>query len=88
MEVVVQLNREAAAEIARDEESSPERALPGLEKLGLTLEPMHPGESDPALATYFTVEVPDAATADRAIGALRDHDAVEAAYVKPAEEPP
>lgn len=88
MEIVVQLNHEAAAEIARHEEKSPEQALPGLDELGVTLKPMHPGESDPALATYFTVDVSDAAAADRAIGALRDHDAVEAAYVKPAEEPP
>ncbi len=86
--VVVQLNHEAATELARRTATDSERTLPGLEHLGHSLEPMHPGESDPALASYFTVEVPDAAAAGRAIAALREHDAVEAAYVKPSEEPP
>jgi hypothetical protein len=86
--VVVQLNHEAATELVRRKATGPERALPGMENLGISLDPMHPGESDPALASYFTVEVPDAAAADRAIAVLRAHDAVEAAYVKPSEEPP
>ena len=90
MEIVVQLNRAAAAKLVRKAETSPgsEQPLPGLEDLGLSLEPMHPGESDPALASYFTVEVPDADTADRALGALRRSDVVEAAYMKPSAEPP
>lgn len=90
MEIVVQLNQGAATERARKTEASsrPEQSLPGLEDLGLSLEPMHPGESDPALAAYFTVEVPDADAADRAIGALRRSDLVEAAYMKPSAEPP
>ncbi|HEY2715004.1 MAG TPA: hypothetical protein VGI73_02160 [Solirubrobacterales bacterium] len=86
--VVVQLNHEAATELVRREATGSGRTLPGLEQLGRSLEPMHPGESDPALASYFTVEVPDAAAADRAIAVLREHEAVEAAYVKPSEEPP
>lgn len=90
MEIVVQLSQGAAAELARETEASAgaEQSVPGLEDLGLSLEPMHPGESDPALASYFTVEVPDADAADRALGALRRSDAVEAAYVKPSSEPP
>ncbi len=90
MEIVVQLSHTATAELARKSEASPgpEHPLPGLEDLGLSFEPMHPGESDPALAAYFTVEVPDADAADRALGALRRSDAVEAAYMKPSAEPP
>lgn len=90
MEVVVQLSPGAVARLAREAGAGTgaEQSLPGLEDLGLLLEPMHPGESDPALAAYFTVEVPDAAAANRAIEALRRSDAVEAAYVKPAPEAP
>jgi hypothetical protein len=40
-----------------------------------------------ALAAFFHVEAPDAQL-DSLAAALRDHDAVEAAYVKPAGEPP
>jgi hypothetical protein len=88
MKIVVQVNHEAATELARHEGTSTGHVLPGLESLGLSLEPMHPGESDPVLSTYFTVEVPDAAAAERAIGALGQNEAVDAAYLKPAEEPP
>jgi hypothetical protein len=57
-------------------------------RLGLSLVPQHPGETDPLLAPYFTAEVADPALAESALSALRDSPAVEAAYVKPAEEPP
>jgi hypothetical protein len=90
LEIVVQLNQGAASELTRATEASSasEQSLPGLEDLGLALEPMHPGASDPALAAYFTVEVPDAEAADRALEALRRSDVVEAAYMKPSAEPP
>ena len=90
LEIVVQLSQVAAAELARKTEASPgpEQPLPGLGNLGLSFEPMHPGESDPALAAYFTVEVPDADAANRALDALRGSDIVEAAYMKPSAEPP
>lgn len=89
MEVVVQLSPGATAAFAHEAEEGPrEKLVPELEELGLSLTPMHPGESDPRLASYFTVEVTDAKAADQAIDALLQSDAVEAAYVKPRAEPP
>jgi hypothetical protein len=56
--------------------------------LGLILEPVHPGTTDPQLSTYYTAEVPDRAAAERAAAELRQCRAVEAAYVKPPEALP
>ncbi len=52
------------------------------------LEPVHPGASDVWLASAFSMEVADAGQAVQAARRLRDLPFVEAAYVKPAEEPP
>jgi hypothetical protein len=59
-----------------------------LEKLGVELEPMHPGTRDPFLAPYFIVEVPDSETAERIVTHLRQSGAIEAAYIKPLDELP
>jgi hypothetical protein len=59
-----------------------------VEERGLSLEPEHPGETDPLLTPYFRVEVPDEAAAEDVSAALRTSEAVEAAYVKPADELP
>jgi hypothetical protein len=56
--------------------------------LGITLEPVHPGVSDPTLASYFTVEVPDEDTAKRVIERLKLRKGVEGAYIKPSDELP
>jgi hypothetical protein len=89
LEIVVQLNRSAAAELSDEQGASPRQRqlVPELEDLALSLDPMHPGAGDPALSSYFTVEVPDA-EAERAVETLQRSDAVEAAYMKPAAEPP
>ena len=59
-----------------------------IEAFGLTLEPMHRDTDDPTLQSYFVVEVPDHATAQRVMARLRQLEAVEAAYVKPPDELP
>lgn len=58
------------------------------DELGITLEPMHEGAEEPELQTYFTVEVPDAQTAERIAERLRACAAIEAAYLKPTDELP
>jgi hypothetical protein len=58
------------------------------DEFGAALEPMHPGSEDPLLAPYFTVEVPDPATAERVIVSLRNCEAVEAVYLKPPDAMP
>lgn len=58
------------------------------EELGVLLESMHPGTEDPFLVPYFIVEVPDSAAAQKAIARFRQSKAIEAAYLKPADELP
>jgi hypothetical protein len=58
-----------------------------LDELGVQLEPLHPGVSDPDLAGQFFASVDDA-SAEAVCIRLRGHAAVEAAYTKPAGSPP
>lgn len=57
------------------------------EALGVRLQPVHPGETDPLLAPYFYAEAPDS-EAERIAAELAALPGVESAYVKPAAEPP
>ena len=65
-----------------------ETILRVIEAFGLTLEPMHRDTDNPSLQSYFVLEVPDDATAQRVMDRLRQSEAVEAAYVKPPDELP
>jgi hypothetical protein len=65
-----------------------EELLRIIETFGLALEPMHRDTDDPNLQSYFIVEVPDHATAQRVINRLQQLEAVKAAYVKPPDELP
>ncbi len=65
-----------------------ETLLQTVEDSALTLQPMHPGTSDPALQTYFIVETPDAVTAQQIIDRLLPLETVMAAYVKPLDALP
>lgn len=58
------------------------------EQLNVALEPMHASIEDPSLMRQFTVEVGDHARADEVVQAFLRCEAVEGAYVKPAEGPP
>jgi hypothetical protein len=57
------------------------------EELGVELQPVHPGETDPLLAPYFYVAAPDS-EAERIAAELAALPGVEGAYVKPTAEPP
>ena len=60
-----------------------------LDQLGVSLAATHPGSDEPSLAPFFTVELPDdAELLARVLEILQESPAVEAAYVKPADEPP
>lgn len=88
MEVTVKIRPEYAAslqELAADPTIT--ELLGIVEERGLSLEPEHPGETDPLLTPYFRVQVADEAAANEVSQALRTSEAVEAAYVKPADEP-
>jgi hypothetical protein len=58
-----------------------------LGRFGVELTPQHPGLSDPNLAAYFTVSAPSFAQAEAIAAALRELDAVEAAYIQPPPHP-
>jgi hypothetical protein len=90
MQIVVKLSQEAAEAIrgVRPPSRAGERLRAVVAKLGLRLEPMHPGTSDLSMQQYFTLEVEDQEAASRAITTLQQDPTVEAAYVKPADEFP
>ncbi len=90
MQITVQVSADVAR--ALNQQGTPnadsQALLRTIETLGLTLKPMHPDTDDPNLQNYFTVEVQDAATAQRVADQLRQSDAIKAAYVKPPDELP
>lgn len=55
--------------------------------LGVSFRALHPDSEDPALASYFVVEVPDPGAAQDVVARLRHSPAVRAAYVKPPDTP-
>ncbi|MCW3991519.1 MAG: hypothetical protein NWE79_02335 [Candidatus Bathyarchaeota archaeon] len=59
-----------------------------VDRLGVSLKPIHPGTDDPLLSQFFLVEVPDEATAENVIAGLKKSKAIQAAYLKPPDEMP
>ena len=57
-----------------------------LARLGLSLRPMHPDIEDTELARYFTLVGGSIRQDETTLVALRDLDAVTAAYMKPEAE--
>jgi hypothetical protein len=57
-------------------------------RAGATLVPQHPGVDDPDLSRWYVARVSDEVAAERLVAALLASDEVEAAYLKPQEEPP
>ena len=56
-------------------------------EFGVSIHPIHPGVPIPQLASYFAAEVADRNTADQLVSRLHAAGVVDAAYVKPADEP-
>ena len=90
MQVMLQIQPAAAMTLRQGLGSSAAAAelLQKAKKLGIVLRSFRVPSMSSALASGFTVEVPDRATADRVIQELRDCDAVEAAYLVPPTELP
>ncbi|MBA2515532.1 MAG: hypothetical protein H0V26_14590 [Solirubrobacterales bacterium] len=57
-------------------------------RAGVALRPLHPGVDDPALATFYVADAPDADAAEALRRDLVDLPGVQAAYVKPPDAPP
>ena len=89
MQVVLKLSQNAA-ETLHGLRPSPEgeqlRAM--VAHLGLRLEPMHPGASEPSMRQYFTTHFADKTAASNVVAQLQQNPSVEAAYVKPGDELP
>jgi hypothetical protein len=56
-------------------------------RLGVSMEPVHPGTDAPDLLTHFAVYVDDAEKARAVAESLQRSDAVEGAYVTPSTSP-
>jgi hypothetical protein len=89
VEISVQLRPDVALALQGEGGGMPEAEELGrrAEALGVQLQPVHPGETDPLLAPYFYCEAPDE-DAERIAAELAALPGVEGAYVKPAAEPP
>jgi hypothetical protein len=88
-QVAIQLRPDAALALLGQAEATPssQQVVDEAAKLGIQLEPVHPGTTSPDLMTHFTAYVRDAETALKVAEALRQSDAVEAAYFVPPASP-
>jgi hypothetical protein len=89
VEISVQLRPDVALALQGMSEAPPEAddLARRAEELGVSLQPVHPGETDPLLAPFFYVDAPDE-EAERILTELAATPGVEAAYLKPAAELP
>jgi hypothetical protein len=89
VEIAVQLRSDVALALQGGDGGMPEaeELRRRAEALGVQLQPVHPGETDPLLVPYFYSEAPDD-DAERIAAELAALPGVEGAYVKPAAEPP
>ena len=97
MRVIVQLQEDAATELQQGQPHNLGAAAEGSEtkaltdaaaELGVELQPLHPGQTHPLLASYFTADVQDRETAEKLVNRLSQFNVVKAAYLKPDDEPP
>lgn len=90
MQVIVLLSTQAARAFrGLQKTEASDRALKRrLKALGVELTPLHGDTTDPELAKYFFAEAEDEVHAQRLAGDIASVPAVEAAYVKPRDEPP
>jgi hypothetical protein len=82
-EVVVRLTREAAMPDSRAAQAVRQAA----DELGIVLEPLHRGSTDPALSVYVVARVRPAEVS-RVVQRLLHCPGVDAAYSKPPGEAP
>jgi hypothetical protein len=89
MQISIKLRPKPAAELRGDTPITESTAalIAAATSQGATLESMHPGTRDEELASYFVAEVDDARV-EVLMSLLRDHEAIEGAYVKPPDALP
>lgn len=91
MDITVKVRPEVAqalhGEVAGPAASEAQDVQEAVRAAGGTIVPLHPGESDPELSTYFLVTAAEG-SAEGLLARLRSHAAIEGAYAKPADEAP
>lgn len=85
MRITLQLTPEAT-ERARSTRSRGGHASGSL--LGRALVPIHPTTTDASLSRFFSMDVDNQAEASKLVARLLKDPNVEAAYIKPDDEPP
>lgn len=94
---MLQLQNDAAMELHKQTgtlsessggESEAQELVNAAAELGVTLKPVHPGQTHPLLAPYFMVEVQNRETAEKVLDRLQRFNIVEAAYLKPEDQLP
>lgn len=97
MQVMLQLQNDAAMELHQQTgtltessggESEAQELVNAAAELGVSLIPVHPGQTHPLLAPYFMVEVQNRETAEKVLDRLQRFNIVEAAYLKPEDQLP
>ena len=85
MQVTVHLTPEIAREFKQGVTNSPAASdiVDATNRLGVTLRPLHPGSTDPALESIFIVNAKDGEHAKTVVSELQACPGIEAAYVKP-----
>ena len=89
-QLIVQLANAAVTDkkTGRPKSSAPRAVTRAVGAAGGTAVPMHPGTTDPALAGYYSVDLPGGEAATALAAALLRLPSVEAAYVKPDDALP
>lgn len=85
MRITVQLTADATRRVRG---APPDKRHAVLQWLLQPLDRLHPDTSDPALASFFAIEVADSREAAGLVDRLLADSAVEAAYIKPDDELP
>lgn len=97
MRVELQLDPDVARELHRPgaladagsaAPSQAEAIRQAARELGVTVAPVHPGQTHELLAPFFYVEASDRAAAERVASRLRQVRGVAAAWVRPSDQPP
>lgn len=86
--IKIRLPEALALQIGQPATTTLQQLLTIIDELGGDLRPIHPGATDPLLAPYFTMEVPDPSVAPQLIRRLQECPAIEAAYLTQAVETP
>ncbi len=88
-QVAVHVRPDVALALQGREAATPasEEIVREASRLGVSMEPVHPGTKAPDLLTHFTVYVEDAEKARAVAEALQRSEAVEGAYVTPSASP-